>query len=217
MPAVFDGKEEKSLNCIKGEVFQEDYNMEKAKAFISVGHYPRRPGAVNTKYGLIEHHEARKIVDAFFTEIITPQTICSYIPVSSLPLNEKVRFINAEANDSSMAIEIHFNAWEPNKAQGIETLYFPGSEKGKNLAGCLQKALLGFLPFADRGLKPGDNLHLLKATTIPTVIVEALFIDNDQEASYLFYPRSHLLIAKALFQGIEGYIEGNISRKRAEG
>jgi len=40
--------------------------MEKAKAFISVGHYPKMPGAVNTKYGIIEHHEARKIVDAFF-------------------------------------------------------------------------------------------------------------------------------------------------------
>jgi len=117
---------------------------KKTKAFISVGHYPRRPGAVNTKYGLIEHHEARKIVDAFFTEIITPQTIYSYIPVSSHRLNEKVKFINTEANDTSVAIEIHSNAWEPNKARGIETLYFPGSEKGKILAACIQKALLDF-------------------------------------------------------------------------
>ena len=191
--------------------------MEKAKAFISVGHYPKRPGAINTKYGLIEHHEARKIVDALFTEIITPKSIFIYSPVSSLPLKEKVSFINSQAIEGSIALEIHFNAWEPNKAQGIETLYFPKSEKGKALAGCIQDALLGLLPFADRGIKERDNLYFLKATAIPTVIVEVLFIDNDQEASYLFYPRSHLLIARALFQGIEGYIEKTLGRERVEG
>ena len=44
--------------------------MEKEKAFISIGHYPKRPGAMNTKYGLVEHHEAKKIVDALFRKVI---------------------------------------------------------------------------------------------------------------------------------------------------
>ena len=191
--------------------------MEKAKAFISIGHYPKRPGAVNTKYGLVAHHEARKIVDALFMKVITSQTIFSYIPVNSLPLKEKAQFINSEANDSSVALEIHFNAWKPNQAQGIETLYFPGSKQGKVLADCIQKALLDFLPLTDRGLKEREDLYFLKATVIPSIIVEILFIDNDQEASYLFYPRSHLLIAKALFKGIEAHIEGYYGQRRQKG
>ena len=91
--------------------------MEKAKAFISVGHYPKRPGAVNNKFGLIEHQEARKIVDALFTEIIPPKTIFIYSLVNSLPLKEKVNFINSQATEGSIAIEIHFNACKSNQAQ----------------------------------------------------------------------------------------------------
>ena len=72
------------------------------------------------------------------------------------------------------------------------------------------------LPFTDRGLKKRDDLYLLKATTIPAVIVEILFIDNDQEASYLFYPRAHLLIAKAIFRGIEEHIDVLYGRKGEE-
>ena len=191
--------------------------MEKAKAFVSVGHYHRRPGAVNTKYGLIEHHEARKIVDALFTKIITPKSIFIYSPVSSLPLKEKVSFINSQAIEGSIALEIHFNACKPNQAQGIETLYFPGSKQGEILAGHIQESLLNALPFKDRGLKERDDLYLLKATSVPAVIAEVLFIDNDQEASYLFYPRAHLLIAQALFKGIENHIGVLCGRKGEEG
>ena len=60
--------------------------MDIKKAFVSVGHYPKSPGAMNTKYGLIEHHEARKIMDALFTEIISHQSIFSYNPVPSRTL-----------------------------------------------------------------------------------------------------------------------------------
>ena len=191
--------------------------MEKAKAFISIGHYPKRPGAVNTKYNLVEHQEARKIVDALFTKAIPPQTLFNYVPVNCLTLKEKAQFINQEGGDNSVAIEIHFNAWKPNQAQGIETLYFPGSKQGKILADCLQKALLDFLPLTDRGLKERADLYFLKAVTIPSIIAEVLFIDNDQDASYLFYPRSHLLIAKAIFRGIEGHIERYYDQRRQKG
>ncbi|MGA1824408.1 MAG: N-acetylmuramoyl-L-alanine amidase [bacterium] len=190
--------------------------MAKPKTFISIGHYPKRSGAVNTIYGLTEHHEAKKIVNVFFTHIITPQSLYSYIPVKSGPLKEKVAFINKEANEGSIAVEIHFNASDSRKAQGIETLFFPGSTQGKRLAGSIQQALLDLLPFKDRGIKERNNLYFLKATVIPAIIAEVLFIDNDQEASYLFYPRSHLLIANALFRGIEKHITEYLSLEREE-
>lgn len=126
--------------------------MEIGKAFISVGHYPRRSGAVNTKYGLAEHHEAGKIANALFTKILTPQTIYSYIPVKSQPLKEKASFINSEANHESIVLEINFNACKPNQAQGIETLYFPGSKQGKILASQIQETLFNVLPFTNHGL-----------------------------------------------------------------
>ena len=115
--------------------------MAKPKIFISIGHLPERPGTVNTNHGLTEHYEAKKIVDALFTSIITPQSLYSYIPVKSGPLKEKVDFINKEATEGSIAVEIHSNASESRKAQGIETLYFLGSTQGKILAGSIQQAV----------------------------------------------------------------------------
>ena len=112
--------------------------MEKSKKFISIGHLPAKPGAVNTTYGLTEHNEAKKIVDVLFTRIITSQSFFNYTPVKSGTLTEKVAFINKEATKGSIAIEIHFNASESRKAQGIETLYFPGSTQGKTLARSIQ-------------------------------------------------------------------------------
>ncbi|MGA1825716.1 MAG: N-acetylmuramoyl-L-alanine amidase [bacterium] len=181
-----------------------------------MGHLPARPGAVNTNYSFKEHHEAKKIVDALFTRIITPESLYTYIPVKSGPLKEKVAFINKEATDVSIAVEIHFNASESRKAQGIETLYFPGSTQGKRLAVSIQQTLRNVLPFKDRGIIERNNLYFLKATTIPAIIAEILFIHNNQEAFYLFYPRSHLLIANALFKGIEGHIEEYLSPKRSK-
>lgn len=111
-------------------------------------------------------------------------------------LRSKVEYINAA--QAVCAIEIHFNSAKvggQHVGKGCETLYYPGSAKGKQLAFSAQKALSKyFLP--DRGIKAGwyrmdqpgvvdyqgdvdgDEKvdYFLRETHCPAIIIEPDFI-----------------------------------------
>jgi hypothetical protein len=111
-------------------------------------------------------------------------------------LRNKVRAINAEHCD--LAIEIHFNACGNCGASGCETLYFPGSTKGKAAAEIMQQALVDAMGNRDRGVKEGwykmdrpgvvdwygdedgDEMpdYFLKATNCAALILEPEFIEK---------------------------------------
>lgn len=178
--------------------------MEKTKIFISAGHYPKRPGAQNKKLRLKEHFEAQKIVKLLVKKN-DQQSLIELVEVPSVTLREKIDYIHSREFVGACAIEIHFNAYCSGQGEGIECLHYPGSSKGKFLAARLQDALLRVLPFPSRGLRDREDLYFLSATSIPAVIVETLFLDNDRDAAWLLYPRAHYLIAGALYNGINAY------------
>ncbi|MEW5804337.1 MAG: N-acetylmuramoyl-L-alanine amidase [bacterium] len=183
--------------------------LEPHTVFISAGHYPQKPGAINKGLRLKEHFEAQKVAVCFSK--LEERSNYKFQLIQPDTLYKKVELISSQkVKDSKLygaiAIEIHFNSCpNPNTGQGIETLYYQESQEGKVLAHCIQRELLGVLPFVDRGIKGRDDLYFLNATPAPAVIVEALFLNNDREARYLFYPRAHLLIAQAISDGIQGF------------
>lgn len=101
-----------------------------------------------------------------------------------------------------MAAEIHFNsainANGKHVGSGCETLYYPGSAKGKIIAEEIQKAMRWSLGNKDRGIKEGwyrqDHpgrvdyhgdvegdetiLYFLEKTRCPAVIIEPEFIHH---------------------------------------
>jgi N-acetylmuramoyl-L-alanine amidase len=83
-----------------------------------------------------------------------------------------------------IVVSLHCNAFN-GSATGTETLYFHSSEKGKKLAGIVQRHLLDALELRDRKTKPkkeGDRGgHLLRFTQAPCVICEPFFVDNDSD------------------------------------
>ena len=111
-------------------------------------------------------------------------------------LREKVEYINA--NQAVCALEIHFNSAKVNGkhvGKGCETLYYPGSGRGREMATCVQRALAkNFQP--DRGIKQGwyrmdqpgvvdydgdvdgDETidYFLRETHCPAIIIEPEFI-----------------------------------------
>ena len=180
--------------------------MEKTKVFISAGHYPKRPGVQNKKLRLKEHFEAQKIIKLLVkkNDLQSPIELVEVPPVT---LREKIDFIQSREFAGSCAIEVHFNAFCSGQGEGIECLHYPGSSKGQFLAARLQDALSGLLPFPSRGLRDREDLYFISATSIPAVIVEPLFLDNDRAAGYLLYPRAHCLIAGALYAGICAYVQ----------
>lgn len=162
---------------------------------ISAGHYPEARGACYNGY--CEHEEAMRWATMLVSEL-EPYIPCMLVPTGTL--QEKVRFINT--HNPIMALEIHFNASTNLKAKGFETLYYPGSEKGKGLATALNEAL-GMCFAHNRGIKEGwyrqdrpgvkdydgdidgdeSILYFLKKTKCPAVIIEPEFIHNMQRIS----------------------------------
>jgi N-acetylmuramoyl-L-alanine amidase len=152
--------------------------------FISAGHHPAAPGAKWDRF--IEHDEA-----SIWTTIMATKLGESGSLVPTGTLQSKVDFINTRIMNGDIAIEIHFNAARDadNKpvGRGCETLYYPGSEKGKAIALLCQEALAEVFP-PDRGAKEGwyrmdperGPDFFLARTKCPAVIVEPEFVHRSE-------------------------------------
>lgn len=159
---------------------------------ISAGHYPEKAGARHDD--LVEHDLAVEWVDKLLDifdecydfDICEPEF--EFIPVPTGTLRDKVAFINR--SDIDYAIEIHFNSAGV-KASGCETLYMPGSARGKYLAETIQELIVEALGIRDRGVKEGlywrsrertnTPLYFLRRTNCPAVIIEPEFLQSYDE------------------------------------
>ena len=160
---------------------------------LSAGHEPRAKGA--SYNGFNEHDEAVLWVRGIHAMVTgNHKHPCKIVPTGGLV--EKVKWINAQP-DARLAVEIHFNSDESKRQHGSETLYMPGSEKGKWAADLVQEELSGLFP-PGRGAKEGwykmdkpghvdyrgdvegDEAvdYFLRATTPVALILEPEFIYN---------------------------------------
>lgn len=149
--------------------------------FVSAGHYPSAPGAKWERF--IEHDEA--VIWADMLEALIDNAML----VPTGVLREKVGFINERIINGDIAIEIHFNAARDDEGnpvgRGCETLYYPGSDRGKLLAETCQEVLSKYFP-PDRGAKEGwyrmnkkngPDFFLAK-TRCPAIIIEPEFVHH---------------------------------------
>jgi N-acetylmuramoyl-L-alanine amidase len=120
-----------------------------------------------------------------------------------LSLGDRVKIANDVNTD--IFISIHCNAASSNKANGIETLYYPGSDKGKILAGVIQHSMIDKLNITDRGFKARPDLFVLKYTSMPAVLVECGFITNLEESELLITDKYRNDIAAAISDGVGEY------------
>lgn len=97
-------------------------------------------------------------------------------------------------------VSIHRNAYTvPNTSSGAETLVFNDdgikAEMARNINSNLEK--VGFI---NRGVIERPNLVVLKRTKMPSVLVEAGFIDNDKDNA--LFDAEFYAIANAIAEGI---------------
>lgn len=104
--------------------------------------------------------------------VTVDETRTSDVTVS---LNDRSAFENRNTYD--YFISFHRNAYEPEKAKGVETYTYlnPGT-KSKSLAQRIQTSLVA-LGFVDRGVKEA-NYHVLRETKASAVLIEIGFVDN---------------------------------------
>lgn len=98
--------------------------------------------------------------------------------VYNTPLEKAMMGNNAEAD---FFISFHRNATGvPEKSTGIETLVFDDSGIKAEMARNINRELAS-LGFVDRGVIERPNLVVLKRTNMPALLIEAGFIDNEED------------------------------------
>ena len=86
----------------------------------------------------------------------------------------------ANANGAHVFVSIHANSAANPAAHGTEVYCYPGSERGRLLAGCLQARLVAEMNTADRGVK-GADFQVLRETNCPAALVEVAFLSHEAE------------------------------------
>jgi N-acetylmuramoyl-L-alanine amidase len=176
--------------------------VDKLLIFIRPGHGGADPGAVGPNK-LREADQALALAKLLAEKLTDHKTQLARGWDVSLSLDTGVAM--AEKARANLFVSLHFNAAKDIYAHGTETLYHPASEKGKALAGCIQKNLVTSLKLTNRGIKPRPNLYELRATSMPAVIVETAFISNPGEEKLIGDDAWLDKAADAIAEGIREY------------
>lgn len=151
---------------------------------ISPGHHASAVGARNAN-GFAEYPETNR-----WAQEISRALGTQAMYIRAQKLSTKVAAINdfiELGNTVDVAIEVHFNAAQNAEGEyvgvGSETLYCPGSRRGKAIAEKVQPVLSKWFPPC-RGVKEGwyqrrktaGPLYFLAKTRCPALIIEPEFI-----------------------------------------
>lgn len=146
-----------------------------AKVFLSAGHGGTDPGAV--AYGLKEKDINLQVMLACQNELVRHgvTVVCSRMKDENDTVQQEVN--EANASGASIAVSFHANA---GGGDGSETYYYTTNSNGKKLAELCEKhtKLIGQ---NSRGIKSGNHLYFVRATTMTAVLCEAFFVDNDTD------------------------------------
>lgn len=190
------------------------------KIFINAGHSKNgNPDPGCCYNGLKEYDLAARIAKSLEEKLIANGfSVENYQQTGSNDANIQLNSVAHLANRSKadIFISIHMNGFNKESAKGTETLYHPGSQKGKKIANCINDELIK--PFenyslTNRGIKEDSRgLAVLKYTNMPAVLTEIGFISNKEEANFISTNINK--IAQRLCNGICSYF--NVKPKETD-
>lgn len=179
------------------------------KICLDYGHGGTDPGAMYK--GRRESDDNLSMGTAIAKELRSRGIIVDETRKSDVAVDLRERSSFSNKGNYDYFISIHRNAFKPEMTSGAETfISVNGSEKAKNLAKGIQRALVD-LGFADRGVKTA-KFHVLIETKAPAMLVEIGFVDNSNDNLIFDGKREEIArgIAKAILEelGVEYIVEG---------
>jgi N-acetylmuramoyl-L-alanine amidase len=117
---------------------------------------------------------------------------------------ERARIVN-KAPDT-LLVSLHFNAHTDRSISGTETLYWPGSETGRELASYVQSELGRRLVTRNRGFRP-ERLKVLELSQATGILIECGFISNRWESQRCGAEWFRQILAEEIVQGLLRYRE----------
>ncbi|SEN61646.1 N-acetylmuramoyl-L-alanine amidase CwlD [Lihuaxuella thermophila] len=112
--------------------------------------------------------------------------------------------ITKEKNADAL-VSIHLNSFPSSRWSGAQTFYNPVREENEKLATLIQKELIRQLGNTNRLPKQKGDIYILKASPVPTALVEVGFLSNPQEAALLASENYQKKVAASIYYGIIGF------------
>lgn len=127
-----------------------------------------------------------------------------YGPTATDQQELQARVDVAEKSGSDLFLSIHCNASTDRSVSGYSTYYTPKTPYDKKLADALQKELMQTADVTDRGIFD-SRLYVNRKSTMPSALVECLFMTNAREEQMLLSDAFLDKIAEAIARGIEQF------------
>ncbi|HZG41102.1 MAG TPA: N-acetylmuramoyl-L-alanine amidase [Nodosilinea sp.] len=172
---------------------------------IDPGHGGRDPGAVGI--GGLQEKQVIFPISLRVTELLEAQGVVVVMTRrDDVAVDLQARADIANRSQGNVFVSIHANAISMSRpdVNGIETYY--SSESGRRLAATLQASMLAATGMRDRGVKQA-RFHVLRATNMPSALVEVGFVTGAQDAPRLADPAWRETMAQAIARGILQYIQ----------
>lgn len=101
-------------------------------------------------------------------------------------------------------VSVHCNAFSNPAAHGMETYYYDGSYRGRQLATYINEELEKSGGLFNRGVKTA-NFYVIKHSSMPATLLELAFITNYEEESLLMDEQYQQKLAHAIARGISRF------------
>lgn len=168
------------------------------KVIIDAGHGGVEPGAVYN--GRKEKDDTLQLAFDLGNALERRGIEVEYTRVNDVYDSPYEKAAIANRSDADFFISIHRNAMPiPGTVSGIESLVFSGEGTGEQLAANINEELAR-VGWTDLGVKERPGLVVLRKTRMPAVLVEAGFIDNEQDNA--FFDANLAATADAIADGI---------------
>lgn len=192
----------------------------KDRILISVGHSEKAKGASNNSVGVYEYDLCKKIASSAAEVIKNSEFKCEFFDIGNVfPYHQKkVDFVNKHL-DLALAIEFHLNSYS-GKTANYSSCFFMGNNKdmaslsecilGNIKSGCSGHGWNNIksvgLPSAGYNIK---RYWFITETKCPAMIVEPLFISNDEQAEWLNTAGACEAVGMIIAEGILKWMRKN--------
>jgi N-acetylmuramoyl-L-alanine amidase len=159
---------------------------------------------INLAIGL----ELQKLLEEEGTDVVMTRTDGSNLgDTQAEDLAGRVKV--AEDAGADLFVSIHCNATRSGseaKKSGTETYHY--SARSFWLADAVQTKLVSGLGTHNGGTRVA-RFHVLRNTSMPAILVEVAYLSNPEDQKNLADPEFRKKAAKAIFDGLKGYVEGS--------
>lgn len=172
-----------------------------AKWIIDAGHGGNDSGAI----GLNERRESDIVLEAAYEakrllEKNGETVLLTRAADISLDLDTRAEIANKW--DADYFVSLHMNSFVNKSITGSEVLISENEYTGEELAKLIRDELISNLKSNDRGIKKSND-EILKLTNMPTIIVNAEFISNEEVEKSFDSQKYGYMIAKACLAKVD--------------